>query len=131
MTLSWQKRCRSAAGSQRAATRSRTNLSRCNQRPRRMLFTLRSTVLFSSSITASPCVADWWHLRLADECAEPVVTPACGSSAVGAERRRCHIPIAPGACQAEIANLSDSRCAFPDQKSRLKLRCGLQDSEDL
>src|SRR5215831_1378622 len=91
MTLSWQKRCRSAAGSQRAATRSRTNLSLCNQRPRRMLFTLRSTVLISSWVTASPCVADWWHLRLADERAEPVVTPASGSGAVGAGRRRCKL----------------------------------------
>jgi hypothetical protein len=55
MTLSWQKRCRSAVGIQPVATRSRTILT-CDQRPRQMLFTLRLIVLFSSSIAASPCV---------------------------------------------------------------------------
>jgi hypothetical protein len=56
MTLSWQKRCRSAAGIQRVATRSRTNLSHCDQQARQMLFTLRSIVLVCSSIAASRCV---------------------------------------------------------------------------
>src|SRR6185436_4554369 len=52
LTLSWQKRCRSAAGIQRVATRSRTNLSHCDHQPHRVLFTLRSIVLFFSSMAA-------------------------------------------------------------------------------
>jgi hypothetical protein len=45
-------------GSQRVATKSHTNLSHCNHRPRQMLFTLRSIVLFSSSIAHHRAFAD-------------------------------------------------------------------------